>query len=185
MASAKLSDEALLAFCQSHPHSRDRLASIIGAVGSRGGDLGVADAAEEPLVEEMRLLGREALQGLADKRVEVTERDVWAVGQTVLAAIAVAIAPASERAFADPKQFRRLHLAQFRPLRAAQNIRETHPPYPLVKACPVHRNLHPGRHFGPDTSRATKTGQITSLPQRAGGCIDTPPDRRTLRPAAV
>ena len=76
MASAKLSDEAFLAFCQSHPHSRDRLASITGAVGSWGGDLGVADAAEEPLVEEMRLLGREALQGWADKRVEATERDV-------------------------------------------------------------------------------------------------------------
>ncbi len=32
--------------------------------------------AEERLVEEMRLLGREALQGWADERVEVTERDV-------------------------------------------------------------------------------------------------------------
>jgi hypothetical protein len=76
MATAKLSDEALWAFCQSHPHFRDRLASIIGAVGNLDGDLGEADAAEERLVEEMRLLGREALQGWADKRVEATERDV-------------------------------------------------------------------------------------------------------------
>ncbi len=40
------------------------------------GDLGEADAAEERLVEEMRLLGREALQDWADERVAATERDV-------------------------------------------------------------------------------------------------------------
>ena len=76
MASVNLSDEALLAFFQSHPGFRDRLASIVGAVGNVDGDLGEADAAEERLVEEMRLLGREALQGWADERVEATEREV-------------------------------------------------------------------------------------------------------------
>src|ERR1700678_520248 len=35
-----------------------------------------ADAAEERIVEEMRLLGREALQGWAEKQVEVTEREI-------------------------------------------------------------------------------------------------------------
>ena len=69
-------DAALLTFFQSHPHFRDRLASIVGAVGNLDGALEEADAAEERLVEEMRLLGREALQGWADKRVEATERDV-------------------------------------------------------------------------------------------------------------
>ena len=76
METLKPSDEALLAFFQSHPSFRDRLASIMGAVGNSEGDLGEADAAEERLVEEMRLLGREALQGWADKRVEATEREV-------------------------------------------------------------------------------------------------------------
>jgi hypothetical protein len=76
MAAVKLTDEALLAFFQSHPGFRDRLASIVGAVGNVDGDLGEADAAEERLVEEMRLLGREALQGWADERVEATERDI-------------------------------------------------------------------------------------------------------------
>ena len=80
MAAANLSDEALLAFFQSHPGFRDRVASIVGAVGNLDGDLGQADAAEERLVEEMRLLGREALQGWADERVVTTERDVR--GQT-------------------------------------------------------------------------------------------------------
>jgi hypothetical protein len=76
MGTVKLSDEALLAFVQSHPGFRDRLAAIVGAVGNSNGDLGEADAAEERLVEEMRLLGREAMQGRAHKRVEATEREV-------------------------------------------------------------------------------------------------------------
>ena len=76
MATASLSDEALLAFFHSHPNLRDRVISILGAVENSNGDLGEADAAEERLVEEMRLFGREALQGWADKRIEATERDV-------------------------------------------------------------------------------------------------------------
>jgi len=76
MTTTRLSDEAVLAFLQSHPGFRDRLASIIGAVENANGNLAEADAAEERLVDEMRLLGREALQEWADKRVEATERDV-------------------------------------------------------------------------------------------------------------
>jgi hypothetical protein len=76
MATATLSDAALLAFLQSHPDFRDRLAAIVGAVGNQDGDLDLADAAEERLVEEMRLLSREALRGWAEGRVEATEREV-------------------------------------------------------------------------------------------------------------
>jgi hypothetical protein len=76
MTTVKLSDEALLAFLQSHPGIRERVASIAGAVGNWDGDLAEADAAEERLVEEMRLLGREALQDWANERVEATEREV-------------------------------------------------------------------------------------------------------------
>ena len=76
MATETLSDAALLAFFHSHPTFRDRMASIVGAVGNVNGNLGEADAAEERLVEEMRLLGRAALQGWADRRVEATEREV-------------------------------------------------------------------------------------------------------------
>ena len=70
MTTVKLSDEALLAFLQSHPGIRARLTSIVGAVGNADGDLDEADAAEERLIEELRLLGREALQDWAEKRVE-------------------------------------------------------------------------------------------------------------------
>ena len=76
MATVKLSDEALLAFFKTHPALRDRMDSIIGAVGNVDGDLDEADAAEERLVEEMRHLGREALQGWADERVEATEQEI-------------------------------------------------------------------------------------------------------------
>ena len=76
MASVKLSDDALLAFLQAHPGIRDRVASIANAVGNLDGDLAEADAAEQRLVEEMRLLGREALQGWAEERVDTTEKQV-------------------------------------------------------------------------------------------------------------
>ncbi len=76
MATVTLSDAALSAFFQSHPGFRDRVASIASAVGNQDGALAEADAAEERLVAEMRLLGREALQGWADERVEATERDI-------------------------------------------------------------------------------------------------------------
>ena len=52
--------------------------------------------------------------------------------------IAMTVTPAPEGALTDPKQFSRFHLAQLQPLRAAKNIRETHPAYPLVNARPVH-----------------------------------------------
>ena len=52
------------------------MASIVGAVGNSEGNLVEADAAEERLVEEMRLFGREAMQGWAEERVAATEREV-------------------------------------------------------------------------------------------------------------
>jgi len=76
MATVKMSDEALSAFLQAHPGFRDRVAAIASAVGNLDGDLAEADAAEERLVEEMRLLGRESLQGWAEERVVATEREV-------------------------------------------------------------------------------------------------------------
>ena len=76
MATAKLSDEALLEFFRTHPELRDRMVSIVAAVGNSEGDLVEAGAAEDRLVEEMRLLGREALQSWAEERITATEREV-------------------------------------------------------------------------------------------------------------
>jgi hypothetical protein len=76
MAIGELSDEALTAGLRSHPELRERVASIVLAVEGDEGELKEADAAEERIVDEMRLLGREALRSWAETRVEATEREI-------------------------------------------------------------------------------------------------------------
>ena len=76
MAGTDMTEEALVAFLRGHTDFRNRVASIALAMENADGDLDEADAAEERLVEEMRHLGREALQGWAEKRVAATEQDI-------------------------------------------------------------------------------------------------------------
>ena len=76
MAIGELSDEALTAGLRSHPELRKRVASIVLAVEGDEGELKEADAAEERIVDEMRLLGGEALRSWAETRVEATEREI-------------------------------------------------------------------------------------------------------------
>jgi hypothetical protein len=76
MAAAKLSDEAVLALLKANPALRERFVSIAMAVADSEGNLKEADAAEERFVEEMRLLGQEAMQGWAENQVEATEREI-------------------------------------------------------------------------------------------------------------
>jgi hypothetical protein len=74
MAAAKLSDAAFLAILETNPDLRERFVSIAMAVADCEGNLKEADAAEERIVEEMRLLGREAMQGWAE--TAATEREI-------------------------------------------------------------------------------------------------------------
>jgi membrane-bound ClpP family serine protease len=76
MKGSDLSDEALVAFLREHADLRNRVASIARAMENVDGDLGDADAAEERLIEEVRHLGRHALEGWAQKRVEATELEI-------------------------------------------------------------------------------------------------------------
>ena len=76
MAVGELSDEALMAALRAHPELRKRMSSIVLAVEGDEGRVKEADAAEERIVDEMRLLGREALRSWAETRVEATEREV-------------------------------------------------------------------------------------------------------------
>ena len=76
MAGLELSDEALVAALRAHPGLRERVSSIVLAVEGGDGDLKEADAAEERMVEETRLLGREAMRSWAERRVEATEREI-------------------------------------------------------------------------------------------------------------
>ena len=73
---AKLSDGEILAILEAHPGLRERFVSIALAVADAEGNLKEADAIEERMVEEMRLLGREAIQGWAENEVEATEREI-------------------------------------------------------------------------------------------------------------
>jgi hypothetical protein len=76
MPGLELSDEALTAALRAHPQLRQRVSSIVVAVEGDAGELKEAEAAEERLVEEMRLLGREALRSWAANRVAATEREI-------------------------------------------------------------------------------------------------------------
>lgn len=76
MAGAAMTDEALVAFLREHPDFRNRVASIARAMENADGNLDEADAAEDRMVEEVRELGRHALQGWAERRVEATEQEV-------------------------------------------------------------------------------------------------------------
>ena len=76
MGVGELSDEALMAALRAHPELRKRMSSIVLAVEGGDGELKEADAAEERMVEETRLLGREALKGWAERRVAATEREI-------------------------------------------------------------------------------------------------------------
>lgn len=76
MEGLELSEEALTAALRAHPELRKRISSIVLAVEGDEGELKEADAAEERIVDEMRLLGREALKSWAENRVEATEREV-------------------------------------------------------------------------------------------------------------
>src|SRR5271154_5148346 len=76
MAAAKLSDAAFSAILEAHPGLRDRFVSIAMAVANSEGNLKEADAIEERIVEEMRLLGRGEMQGWAENEVEATEREI-------------------------------------------------------------------------------------------------------------
>ena len=57
MGVGDLSDEALVAALRAHPELRKRVSSIVQAVEGDAGELREADAAEERIVDEMRLFG--------------------------------------------------------------------------------------------------------------------------------
>ena len=76
MAAATLSNEALCAILDANPHVRDRVVSIAMTVVDSEGNLKEADAAEERIVEETRLLGRAALQSWSENQVAATESEI-------------------------------------------------------------------------------------------------------------
>ena len=65
----------LLDQLQHHPHLLARIQSIVEIVNNSSGDLVKADQAELRLVEELRLLGQQALQAWAERKHHSIETD--------------------------------------------------------------------------------------------------------------
>lgn len=76
MATTTLSDEALLSALREHPRLRERIASMIESVLDGDGAPVEADAAEDLVFEEVRLLGRDVLQDWAERRIAATGREI-------------------------------------------------------------------------------------------------------------
>jgi hypothetical protein len=80
-------DERLLARLNKHPQLRGRVERLVDLVEDTGDDLRRADEAERRVIEEVRRLGQELLEGWADgqvaKRADELEQTpgVWREGK--------------------------------------------------------------------------------------------------------
>jgi hypothetical protein len=80
-------DERLLSRLNKHPQLRGRVERLVEIVEDAGGNLRKADEAERRVIEEVRRLGQEVLEGWADgqvaKRADALERTpgVWREGK--------------------------------------------------------------------------------------------------------
>lgn len=75
MATIHLSDDDLVRKLSAHPELRNRVESLLLAVEDEAGELREADAAEMRVIEEMRRMGREALQAWAVGQVGKTSKE--------------------------------------------------------------------------------------------------------------
>jgi hypothetical protein len=87
MTAKLLSDEELVRRLEAHPQLRHRMESLLLAVEDEAGELREADAAELRVIDEMRRMGREALQAWAAGQVAKTGQEmaqqggVWSEGK--------------------------------------------------------------------------------------------------------
>jgi hypothetical protein len=56
-----------------HPELREHIEGLLDEVDNRGGVLNTADEAEDALVVRLRAMGREAMQGWAERRQGVVQ----------------------------------------------------------------------------------------------------------------
>ena len=84
-------DERLLARLKKHPQLRGRIERLVDLVEDVGDDLRKADEAERRVIEEVRRLGQEVLEGWADGQVTKNGREaldrtsgVWREGEKKL-----------------------------------------------------------------------------------------------------
>jgi hypothetical protein len=63
-------DEIFLSRLTHHPRLRERMETLLQVVENVAGDWTKADAAEQAVLEEVRKMGNEALQGWAERAVQ-------------------------------------------------------------------------------------------------------------------
>lgn len=81
MESTNVSDEEIVRRLRRHPQIRSRVAELLAVVENSKGNLRRADDAEARLIEEMRILGREAMQSWAQGQVKQSEQEVRQSGR--------------------------------------------------------------------------------------------------------
>jgi len=81
MSNRPLSDEEIAQKLNAHPHIRARVVSLLAVIDAEGEGLRRADAAEDRLIEELRRMGQEAMQGWATGQVHQTEQEVRRSGR--------------------------------------------------------------------------------------------------------
>ena len=81
MESTKVSDEEIVRRLSRHPQIRSRVAELLAVVEDSNGDLRRADDAEDRLIEEVRSLGRAAMQSWAQGQVIQSEQEVRQSGR--------------------------------------------------------------------------------------------------------
>jgi hypothetical protein len=72
MINAQMSTQELVRRLEAHPHMRDRIASLLTVVEDDSGEFKLADDVEDRVIEEVRRMGQEAIQGWANSQVEKT-----------------------------------------------------------------------------------------------------------------
>jgi hypothetical protein len=63
-------DELFLTRLSHHPHLRERMGTLLNVVENVAGDCTKAAAAEQAVIEELRQMGPEAVQGWAERAVQ-------------------------------------------------------------------------------------------------------------------
>lgn len=81
METSSVSDEEILRGLREHPAIRERIATLLALVQGKGEGLRLADDVEGRLIQEMRGLGRDAMQSWAQEQVSETEEDVRRSGR--------------------------------------------------------------------------------------------------------
>lgn len=70
MANVQMNTQERVRRLEAHPHRRERIASLLTVVEDESGEFKLADDVEDRVIEEVRRMGQEAMQGWANSPVE-------------------------------------------------------------------------------------------------------------------